>query len=146
MTDKSRERFTEMISDLPEERMPELKPCPFCGGEAKVRTWKDSCELFAVVKCTGCGAESNLADDGTKTKEENIADAIAAWNHRPDIRRETIDAVIDLLETRAEHLNRAAIECKRSPEQGYDPKSHIACSLALTGLIPQVRALAEEPR
>ena len=62
------------------------------------------------------------------------------------IRRETVDAVIDLLETRAEHLNRAAIECKQSPEQGYDPKSHIACSLALTGLIPQVRAIAEEPQ
>jgi len=143
MTDKSRERFTEMISDLPEERMPELKPCPFCGSNGNLIHVVGNAVDTERVRCCRCradGASFTSETPGAKAK------AVAAWNHRPDIRRETIDAVIDLLETRAEHLNRAAIECKRSPEQGYDPKSHIACSLALTGLIPQVRALAEEPR
>jgi len=77
-----------------------LKPCPFCGGDARVRTWTDACELFAVVKCTQCGAESNMADDGTKTKGENIADAVASWNKRAG-RNETIEECAKVVDSLA---------------------------------------------
>ena len=110
--------------------------------------------------CEGCPLMRECEDDGDNIEtrycwmiveaailgHDEFEQPKADYRKAKSIRYETIDAVIDLLETRAEHLNRAAIECKRSPEQGYDPKSHIACSLALTGLIPQVRALAEEPQ
>ena len=38
--------------------MAELKPCPFCGGQAELKRWSlpgRSAEQFTVV-CTGCGA------------------------------------------------------------------------------------------
>ena len=48
----------------------ELKPCPFCGGEAHFvngSTW---------LACAGCGAETSFFD----TQEE----AAEAWNRRAD--------------------------------------------------------------
>ena len=66
----------------------ELKPCPFCGGHARMNIVMDS----VGVSCRLCGA--SLIDE---TRE----DAIAAWNARPgDAARETaiteaIQALID---------------------------------------------------
>lgn len=70
--------------------MTELKPCPFCGGEAspngKVRyspsyegTWADGSKVTDAffVNCIKCGAD-NRAHLGHQTK----AQAIAAWNTR----------------------------------------------------------------
>lgn len=48
--------------------MAELKPCPFCGGEAHIQksgNW---------IRCAECGAETDYYD----IEEE----AIAAWNRR----------------------------------------------------------------
>lgn len=47
----------------------ELKPCPFCGGEAKILV---GTERLAI--CTKCGAN-------TESFEHEV-DAIAAWNRR----------------------------------------------------------------
>ena len=65
-----------------------LKPCPFCGGEAKAYQHGD---VGFVVQCRRCGiwnagyapAWSHVTDDefhGFVTE----ADAIAAWNRRVD--------------------------------------------------------------
>ena len=50
--------------------MTELKPCPFCGGEAEVRgTYRT-----IYVCCLWCGAESGEYSD--------VGQAIRAWNRR----------------------------------------------------------------
>lgn len=53
--------------------MTELKPCPFCGGEAELI---DKYEGVFWIICKGCLCESGFV----KTKEE----AINAWNRRAD--------------------------------------------------------------
>ena len=64
-----------------------LKPCPFCGGEPKLGTWATD-----YVRCTECRAEQLGLTP---------AEAIAAWNHRPNPpspdageRREAIETAI----------------------------------------------------
>ena len=63
--------------------MSELKPCPFCGGEAIINEIEPHTHVFATfmpdyggstfIECTGC----TYAISG-QTKDE----AIAAWNRR----------------------------------------------------------------
>lgn len=53
--------------------MPELKPCPFCGGEAKVQSFSHD----RTVYCTDCNAR---VQKFFPTREE----AIEAWNRRAD--------------------------------------------------------------
>jgi Lar family restriction alleviation protein len=55
------------------ERIEELKPCPFCGGEARIR--RPGTKAWSV-SCVECMAESIFALD------KNLA--IAAWNRRAD--------------------------------------------------------------
>lgn len=52
----------------------ELKPCPFCGGEA--RTHYHSLEQTWSVECGQCSCMMPYVG-------LTEADAIAAWNHRP---------------------------------------------------------------
>lgn len=57
--------------------MTDLKPCPFCGGDAHVKYAGPGCNFGW---CPNCGAST---DDGTEER------AIAAWNRRaPDPRDE----------------------------------------------------------
>lgn len=53
----------------------ELKPCPFCGGEAVMCGFQD--EMMHFVKCRDCGACS----DGAQLSAETAA---AAWNRRAE--------------------------------------------------------------
>ncbi len=55
--------------------MAELKPCPFCGGEACVQFYPF--EPAAEVVCSECGARGT-AWFGEKNEER----AIEAWNRR----------------------------------------------------------------
>jgi Lar family restriction alleviation protein len=62
------------------ERLPHLKPCPFCGGDAFVaQSTNENClgELYDtfIVICEKCTAEAGIHD----TKEQ----AINTWNTRP---------------------------------------------------------------
>jgi Lar family restriction alleviation protein len=52
----------------------ELKPCPFCGGEAALGGGPDG----AFVNCTDCLASTNVLHPHGDTDDE----AIAAWNTR----------------------------------------------------------------
>lgn len=53
--------------------MTDLKPCPFCGGEADI-PWADSDNSRKSVMCAQCGVETDLF---ARTEE-----AAAAWNKR----------------------------------------------------------------
>ena len=56
----------------------ELKPCPFCGGEARAFRCEESGTFD--VQCQQCGAIPFI---GSRTSEKKtMADVIAAWNAR----------------------------------------------------------------
>lgn len=77
--------------------MTELKPCPFCGGEARLYS-TESRQSYrrAVVKCKSCGAElrregggfpdfPGVCDEFEKRRLSNErakAEAVEAWNTR----------------------------------------------------------------
>ena len=69
--------------------MSELKPCPFCGGEAKTinhpASWNKNI-LVAYVRCETCqvnGTPFELNTNHTyKDGAEYIYKAIEAWNRR----------------------------------------------------------------
>lgn len=56
--------------------MKELKPCPFCGGKAKLHTMKDyhGTVIVAYVSCIVCG--------GCGGRFSGIDTAIRVWNRR----------------------------------------------------------------
>lgn len=58
--------------------MAELKPCPFCGGEAYITSWRDEKRRVnpTSVKCVRCGAKTEIFD--------RIKDAEEAWNRRAE--------------------------------------------------------------
>ena len=62
--------------------MTELKPCPFCGGEAETKRHKFfvGSDTYGVV-CTKCEARTSQFFD-------TQAEAIEAWNRRADDEKE----------------------------------------------------------
>lgn len=67
----------------------ELKPCPFCGGDAGIGGGVN----YRFVNCMSCMASTNiiLADSHMPTE----AEAIAAWNTRVDAHPPTTNPVAD---------------------------------------------------
>lgn len=63
----------EPIACGPEAITDNLKPCPFCGGQATMIT---SSKPLIIVECETCFAKVSSLD--------GLADAIAAWNRRPE--------------------------------------------------------------
>lgn len=57
----------------------ELKPCPFCGEGALVRTHRvaEDAEV-AYVACDSCGCRTDEHEDAYAP----VPDAVAAWNRR----------------------------------------------------------------
>lgn len=71
--------------------MYDLKPCPFCGGEAetKVYYWKcggDELGLIAGVKCKGCGISREMSFSGNNVGFDSYMqafdEAVRKWNQR----------------------------------------------------------------
>lgn len=55
---------------------PDLKPCPFCGGEATA----ENLIIDAIVRCSGCSAV--IAKRHPAQNDNGYQEAIAAWNTR----------------------------------------------------------------
>jgi Lar family restriction alleviation protein len=75
--------------------MSELKPCPFCGGEAELRDGHIYMDEMRIVTCTRCHVRTipvvidhpsitaNGLDESTRyTAEQAEQKAIEAWNRR----------------------------------------------------------------
>lgn len=61
--------------------MDEFRPCPFCGGKAKVVSHSyDLCITAVEIVCEKCKARTTLYHGGTL--EEQMEKAKAAWNKR----------------------------------------------------------------
>jgi Lar family restriction alleviation protein len=87
-TDEMRDYWADQIADEAERRLAALhdekgeecplKPCPFCGGEA--RTWKYSHPTLGEYWRVACN--SDLSDCCISGRADTEAEAIAAWNTR----------------------------------------------------------------
>lgn len=62
----------------------ELKPCPFCGGEAELVPHKFFSEKFKVWKVESYGIECYNCHAKCFPFFEREEDAIKAWNRRVD--------------------------------------------------------------
>lgn len=61
---------------------PELKPCPFCGGEVEMLTWGG--EKARLITCDDCHFSSRLFRF-EHFKENMESEAIKWWNTRADL-------------------------------------------------------------
>lgn len=71
--------------------MEKLKPCPFCGGDAKTivdydTVSRDKVLMSAYVQCTVCGIYQRIKFDATRRQFSDFTDAfdraISLWNQR----------------------------------------------------------------
>jgi Lar family restriction alleviation protein len=56
--------------------VPQLKPCPFCGGEAEIEKIGTARQSMIIV-CTDCGCRVESGDVFNLTRPENYK-----WNRR----------------------------------------------------------------
>ena len=98
-----------------------LKPCPFCGGEAKLKKGFPSRQIAhcrqAVVQCKECGCRTITFKQMPMERWQDVdKEAIETWNNRIDYldREPTIDAV-------------SVVRCKDC-ERRYEENGEYFCS------------------
>lgn len=92
--------------------MNELKPCPFCGGEARIRDFTMvDLEPEIDVFCINCGAQTFVYE----TKD----DAIEAWNRRvEDSDIERLRKKVSALEKSNRNWRRKAQKIRKAAKDG----------------------------
>ena len=60
-----------------------LKPCPFCGGDARIVVLKEGFKSIIVCTTPGCGCERHSYNNGA-TDETVAMRLTVAWNRRVD--------------------------------------------------------------
>jgi NTP pyrophosphatase (non-canonical NTP hydrolase) len=119
--------------------MAELKPCPFCGGEAEIRKGNLFMSKVVKVMCTDCfaatdyvfidhppvsAATGKLNETKRYTEEQATEIAVFRWNHRKDENdhmnthqfiRERVpkEELLALLAEEATELAQAALKLRR---------------------------------
>lgn len=84
-------------------KTPDLKPCPFCGGEAKYNEAKSYAAnnglhvIWHEIECLKCGA--NIHDGA------DFETAVKEWNARHNPAVDKIKAKIKTLDRRIDHAN-----------------------------------------
>ena len=79
--------MTTMQNNVTDNNVGELKPCPFCDGEAELKN-KTSCEGHGIyitkyyVMCKSCGCRGASKYVYNKTKDQCITEATEVWNRR----------------------------------------------------------------
>lgn len=90
----------------------ELKPCPFCGGEAKTKHDEDNASL--IIYCPTCSKDWNLKEEAPGERWASDFD-FCGWGKEDD------DAVIAAWNRRAidrDDLLNVADECERADIDG----------------------------
>ena len=66
---------------MPNEEI-KLKPCPFCGGDARLWVWSEGGGV--CVMCTVCRCQTSTTSDDALLKhlEPAVERVIEAWNRR----------------------------------------------------------------
>lgn len=78
------------------EKLPELKPCPFCGGKAEFASFQPDYMHVHYIRCTKC-------DMSTGTSHEKLSLQAKKWNRRETkaveekVRKETAKEICVLL-------------------------------------------------
>ena len=97
-----------------------LKPCPFCGNEAKAYICNSTNGIYVVIQCENCKASVNEHIKTIPREDWSIdlealthsaLDAVEKWNYRRDVE----DLVQKRLDEYADRIERQIneTECKR---------------------------------
>lgn len=87
--------------------MSELKPCPFCGGEAELKhqgnNYTKKRAVYIECKTFGCFGLQRVGVI-RNTMEWAEDQVIKKWNTRPDLKAELVEAIISMKEKHLEHI------------------------------------------
>lgn len=115
----------------------ELKPCPFCGGEAKL-SWATDGAAISWGQCIACGAKGAWARVG------HDGSGVLNWNTRADLPPTPSEARVAELEAEVERLRAENSELEFMRHEG-GPDSVAAMEAMLRGaVLPILRAYAED--
>ena len=115
---------------------PELLPCPFCGGGARIISGPPGCHY---ARCDGCGV---CTDDG------GIERAVAAWNRRSGVAAElrTLAAMADdeVASAKLERIGLPANSASNACLTGLSIGSENTAKLIAARIRARIAALEEE--
>jgi Lar family restriction alleviation protein len=90
--------MTQTPDITPEEVTNELKPCPFCGGEAHFFETSADSDTEFHAQCKSCGAEIGYWVPHTAGDELRLMatqDVVTRWNTRADMSADLVRAALE---------------------------------------------------